>query len=359
MSLEAHLKAPQAKGHVSVAQIRDHWYVACLSSELGKKPLARVIAGVPLVVFRTQGGQPGALLDRCPHRNVPLSVGEVAGERLRCGYHGWEFDVGGTCRLIPGLCSEPEGKGRRVESYAAREQDGLVWVYLTEGVTPSKEPFALPLAREAAYTTVWREVQAESSVHAAIENALDVPHTAFLHKGFFRGVGEPHEIEVVVRREADRVEAEYVGEPRPEGLAGKLMSPSGGVVTHFDRFVLPSIAQVEYRIGEENHILVTTMCTPVSDFFTRLYAVISLRLRIPGFLVKPILTPLALKIFSQDAEILKLQTETIQTFGGEQFVSTELDVLGPHIWRLMRQAERGESPEVEGVLVEKRFKMKV
>src|SRR5262249_11001754 len=145
-----------------------------------------------------------------------------------------------------------------------------------------------------------------------------------------------------VTRTHDRVIAEYVGEPRPPGLVGRMLSPSGGMVTHFDRFILPSIAEVEYRIGEENHILVASAMTPVNDFLTRIFAVVSYRMRVPGWGVKPVLLPIALKIFGQDAAILKRQTENIQRFGGEQFASTEIDVLGRHIWRLMKAAERGD-----------------
>jgi phenylpropionate dioxygenase-like ring-hydroxylating dioxygenase large terminal subunit len=359
MTLDPHLKPPQSKGHISVADIRDHWYVACRSKELGGKPLARTVLGVPMVLFRNEAGQVGALLDRCPHRNVPLSVGEVAGQRLRCGYHGWEFDTGGACRLIPGLCGDPEGKGRRVDAFPTLERDGLVWVYPTAGAKPEVEPLDLPLMRDPGYLTVVKEVRAQGSLHAVIENALDVPHTAFLHRGLFRGNGEPNEIRVVVRRWADRVEAEYLGEPRPEGVVGRLLSPSGGVVSHFDRFLLPSIAQVEYRIGEENHVLVTSLCTPVSDFDTRLFAVLSLRVRVPKAVLLPVLGPLALKIFDQDAKMLKLQTDTIARFGGEQYVSTELDALGPQIWRLLRQAERQQTPDPPEDPVVKDFVMRV
>jgi hypothetical protein len=49
-----------------------------------------------------------------------------------------------------------------------------------------------------------------------------------------------------------------------------------------------------------------------------------------------------LRIFQQDAGMLKRQTETIRHFGGEQYMSTEVDVLGPQIYRLLKQAERGE-----------------
>jgi len=182
-------------------------------------------------------------------------------------------------------------------------------------------------------------------LHAAIENALDVPHTAFLHRGLFRGAAKTNPITAIVTRSSDRVIAEYVGEPRPEGLAGKILSPSGGIVIHFDRFILPSIAQVEYRIGEENHFVVTSIATPVEDFRTRLYAVVHFRTRFPGWLVKWILTPVGLRIFKQDADILKIQTESLRRFGGEHYASTEIDVLGLQIWRLLRQAERGSESE--------------
>ena len=344
MSIETRLNPPPGTGHTSVARLTDYWYIACASDELGRGLLARQILGVPLVLFRTRGGAIGALLDRCPHRNVPLSVGEMVGETLQCGYHGWEFAPDGACTRVPGLCGDADHKGRRATAYPVTEQDGYVWVFLNPDVEPDVGPYALPHASTPGYTTVRKVLDVECSVHAAIENALDVPHTAFLHKGLFRGSGEPNTIQVVIRRWRDRAEAEFIGEPRPEGLAGRLLSPSGGIVTHFDRFIMPSIAQVEYRLGEENHIVVTSNWTPISDFETRMFAAISYRLRLPGWVVEPLVEPIVSRIFAQDAAILKLQTDTIKRFGGERFVSTEIDVLGPHIWRLMTQAERGNLP---------------
>jgi hypothetical protein len=79
---------------------------------------------------------------------------------------------------------------------------------------------------------------------------------------------------------------------------------------------------------------------------------------VPGWVLKPILDPIAMRIFRQDAEILKIQTETIRQFGGEQFVSTDLDLLGPQIWRLLRQAERGNLDPVDEP-VEKEVRLEV
>ncbi len=351
----ATLRPPETPGKTSVARVSRAWYVACFAHELGNKPLSRTILGMPLALFRRQDGTAAALLDRCAHRNAPLSEGQVVGDVLQCPYHGWEYAHTGACVRVPGLVeAEQTSRGRGVPSYPVREQDGFVWVWTDAEQAPDVEPFAFPLQNAAGYTVVRRRVEAAGTMHAVIENALDVPHTAFLHKGLFRGVSEPNEIEVVVRRSADRVEAEYIGEPRPDGLVGRLLSPSGGLVTHFDRFILPSILQVEYAIGEENHVLVTGACTPVDDFHTVMYADVKVRSRIPGWVVKTA-TPLGLKVFDQDAEMLAKQTDNIRRFGGEQFESTEIDVLGGHIWRLLRQAERGTEPVKP---LEKRFTLR-
>jgi phenylpropionate dioxygenase-like ring-hydroxylating dioxygenase large terminal subunit len=338
------------KGHASVVHIPGHWFIACRSRELRHKPLATKLFGTPLALFRDKQGVAGALLDRCPHRNVPLSLGEIADDgTLRCAYHGWRFDGGGVCRFVPSLSTDESGKetrARNATSFPTIEQEGFVWIYSTPRdeagpALPESRPHRFAYLHAKEYTTVVQAVEAEGTMFSTLENALDVPHTAFLHRGLFRSESRGITITAKVHRTHDRVETEYVGEPRPPGLIGRILSPSGGIVTHFDRFILPSVAQVEYRIGTENHILVDSVMTPIDDYITRVYAVVSFRARLPHFLVRPFVKPLALRVFKQDAVILKTQTDTIRTFGGEQFASTEIDIMGRHIWRLLRTAERG------------------
>jgi hypothetical protein len=160
----------------------------------------------------------------------------------------------------------------------------------------------------------------------------------------FRGGRDPVEIEVVVRHTTDGVEAEYVGEPRPSGAVGRLLAPQGGVVTHVDRFLLPSIAQIEYRLGE-NHLVDTAMFTPVGDDETDLHAAITFHLTVPHAVVRPLVTPVVNRILGQDAAILRRQSASIRRFGGEHFASTELDVLGNHIRRLLEHGEPRETAE--------------
>ena len=41
----------------------------------------------------------------------------------------------------------------------------------------------------------------------------------------------------------------------PPGVVGRLLGGEGGVVDHTDRFVVPALAQVEYRLGEHHIVL--------------------------------------------------------------------------------------------------------
>ncbi len=359
MTHEPRLTPPLAKGHISVARLADYWYVALQSNELGpRRPVQRTVLGTPLALFRDGQGRPAALLDRCPHRNVPLSLGRIHEDgHLECRYHGWRFDTSGACRAIPGLCDGAPGRAHNATAYPVRERDGLVWVYMNPDAKEVRgEPFSFE--ERPGYTTVRGTIDMEASLHATLENILDVPHTAFLHRGLFRKEATT-EIEAEVRRGPDRVEAEFIGEPRPPGIAARLLSPSGGTVEHTDRFILPSIAQVEYRLGEENHFLITQTLTPIGDHHTRIFADISFRLRIPGFVLRPLLTPVAWHILRQDAAILRAQTENVRRFGGEQFAHTSIDLLGRPIWRLLREAERGELRSLDGGTEAQRVRMTV
>lgn len=342
-------------GRRFIAHRRGEWYPVCRSTRLRGHPLAVTLFGDPFVVFRTRSGGVAALLDRCPHRNVPLSLGRVVGEHLQCIYHGWEFDRDGSCRAVPGLIGEARGRERRATAFAARESQGFVWIYGEGDAEPARNPFRFPWVEERGYTSAREELSVRASLHATAENALDVPHTAFLHGGLFRGGSRPRrEIDVVIRRFGDHVEAEYLGEKRPPGVVAKLLAPRGGEVVHFDRFILPSIAQVEYRLGD-SHLCISAALSPAEDYRTALFVTFSFRLPIPGWLVAPILRPFALRVFRQDAWMLARQTETVEHFGGENYKFTEIDVLGAEIFDLLRS---GRAPEGRPT-TERRLRMAV
>ena len=62
----------------------DFWYPLARSKELRPgKAIGRTFAGEPIVLVRTAQGAVFALEDRCAHRQVPLHLGVVRGERLQ------------------------------------------------------------------------------------------------------------------------------------------------------------------------------------------------------------------------------------------------------------------------------------
>src|SRR5581483_10179825 len=95
------------------------WYAAAFADEVGRAPLARVLLGEPVVLYRREDGVPVALEDRCCHRRAPLSKGKVIGDRLQCGYHGFTVDGSGACVAIPGQDRVPASVG--VRSYPLAE----------------------------------------------------------------------------------------------------------------------------------------------------------------------------------------------------------------------------------------------
>ena len=337
------------RGRKNVFRVLDAWYVACLSSDLKKAPLSRLVLGVPLCLWRQGDGRPAAVLDRCPHRNVPLSGGCVRDGHIECPYHGWRFDGAGKLKAVPGLPivdgMKLDAPGRCTDAYDVVERDGFIFVWLSTK-KPLEEPFRIKqLDWRDGYFHFRRNMRVPGTLHSTIENILDVPHTAFLHGGLFRTEEKKNEIEAVVTRRRDGVQACFLGEPRPEGLIGRVLSPSGGVVEHWDRFFLPSVAQVEYRIGPENHILITSLCTPVTETETDIFTTISLRSRIPPPLLALIASPIVWRVLDQDKVILQAQTELIDRFGTERFTSTPIDLLGPHILHLLKKAEQGALDE--------------
>ncbi len=62
-------------------------------------------------------------------------------------------------------------------------------------------------------------------------------------------------------------------------------------------------------------------------------------------------------ILGQDVEILRQQTQRIREHGGESYRSTELDLMGPEILRMLRQSERGLP--ADDAHIERRIKLRV
>ncbi|MDP9241078.1 MAG: Rieske 2Fe-2S domain-containing protein [Actinomycetota bacterium] len=108
-----------------------NWQRVASSDEVTSRPMRVEVDGRAYVVVRLDPDAPASVFaDQCPHRHLPLSAASVVAGRLRCAYHGWEFDQAGRCTRVPS-----GGDGGSVPPRAALtgvdgvvEHDGAVWL---------------------------------------------------------------------------------------------------------------------------------------------------------------------------------------------------------------------------------------
>ena len=161
--------------------LRDEWYLAAFARELGDKPFQRTICAEPLALFRTASGKAAALADRCPHRGAPLSTGEVHGETLACGYHGFVFDTAGLCVGIPGSAVIPPKTC--VRSFPVVERWGCIFVWM--GKAERADEARLPDFRwltEPGWAGGSEYLHVKANYALVRDNLLDLTHARFVHK---------------------------------------------------------------------------------------------------------------------------------------------------------------------------------
>jgi phenylpropionate dioxygenase-like ring-hydroxylating dioxygenase large terminal subunit len=321
-------------------RLRDAWYAAALSSELrADLPLGRRILERPLVLWRARG-EAVALEDRCGHRGAPLSHGAVFDGLLGCPYHGWSYDSRGHCAAVPSEGAGAPPPACRVPGLPVREQDGLVWVWMGEG-RPDAEPFPMPWWQVPGWGSYYMVTAFENEVTHLVENFMDVPHTTFVHAGWFRKPAH-RRVRVVVERTASGVRVEYDLPDDRIGFSGRILNPRGAPTTHTDAFQMPSTTRVDYGFGPDRGFTITSTCTPRGPFDTLVYTLISYKL---GWLnrVAPLWLPwYTRQVIRQDVEIMRLQGRNLRRFGATRFHSTAADLLHEHVEALRGHAESGQ-----------------
>jgi renierapurpurin 18,18'-hydroxylase len=165
----------------------DYWYPLAWAPDLKRgKTLACHFAGEPVVLYRGQSGTVHALEDRCAHRQVPLSMGIVDGEELKCGYHGWTYDCAGKCVNIPYLGRERLPNG--VTAYPVREVDGMIMIFPGEpSLAESRLPASLGSHANGDYKT--RRLDRSVACHYSFmhENLFDMNHQ-LLHRSLMGSI---------------------------------------------------------------------------------------------------------------------------------------------------------------------------
>ncbi len=205
------------------------WYVASWASELIREPLTRIILDHPVVLYRAGDGTPVALEDRCCHRALPLSMGTIEGDDLRCGYHGLKFDPKGICIEVPGQSTIPPGA--MVQSYPVAEKWGAVWIWMGESeradVASIPDVFWLD---DPGWTPTPGHLRVEANFQLLIDNLLDLTHVSYLHRSTLAGDDVEAVTPVTTRRDGDRLTiGRWILDVAPPPLYSKASGISGPV----------------------------------------------------------------------------------------------------------------------------------
>ena len=165
--------------------IENIWYAAGWEWEVAEadNKLARTICEVPLVFYKTEGGDYVALDNRCCHRSAPLSLGRIEGDCLRCMYHGMLFNPEGKVVQIPG--QDHIASSMKVRSYPVECRGGMIWIWMgdPEQANPDLIHDFAPLSQPDQ----WRGFDKESYLHydanwlLIVDNLSDFSHVAFVH----------------------------------------------------------------------------------------------------------------------------------------------------------------------------------
>lgn len=164
----------------TVNYLRNAWYAAAWSDEIGRTPLARTFLDEPVVLFRELEGEPVALADRCPHRFAPLSKGKLVEDTIECPYHGLRFNGAGSCVFN---YHGPVPKAATVQRYPVMERYGLAWIWMgdAEQAREDKLPDFGTFATDGRFAVARGYLPVSGNYMLAVDNLLDLTHAQFLH----------------------------------------------------------------------------------------------------------------------------------------------------------------------------------
>jgi len=244
--------------------LRQFWHPVLWSEEVADKPVPVTLLDQPLVIWRANG-KLSAFYDLCIHRGAALSLGWVNGDRLVCGYHGWNYADDGRCTRIPSLPPDREIPAKaRAKAYRVQERYGLVWVCLDEprqDIPEFPSEFTDSSFNWAPYTSAG---QWHANAARMIENLADFSHFPFVHSGI---LGDPNEAEAPEIK-INEVKGGFQYEIDTPVNRLRASAPSKQLYTVILPFMV--IIQRSQPGGNERHTNIY-LCTPVANNETYFY----------------------------------------------------------------------------------------
>jgi phenylpropionate dioxygenase-like ring-hydroxylating dioxygenase large terminal subunit len=182
----------------------NQWYAVAWDSEVDRKPFARIICDVPVLVYRRLDRSLVALRDACPHRLFPLSQGIKEDDNIRCKYHGMLFGPDGRALQMP-LKNDPVNASICVQSYPVAEKHRFVWIWVGDAAKadPALIPDLWPCSA-VGWTFDGGYYHVKAGYLLCLDNLMDLSHETYVHQGSI-GQHEIMEAPLNTRVAGDRV----------------------------------------------------------------------------------------------------------------------------------------------------------
>lgn len=246
--------------------IINNWYAACVAADLGTAPLRVRMLDCDFVLFRDSAGTAHCLSDLCCHRGASLAAGTTRGDVITCPQHGWEFDGGGRCVLIPQGARDGANppKRARVPAYPVQEKYGLVFAFL--GDLGEDERPRLPDILPEYDSGEWHVdvIRRKKDIHylRMSENYNDPCHVHYVHEfGRWLPKGVTIETEELTDTYVRAFHAAWDAKGRWSRKSGLMMEYS--VIGMMSR-------NTNYQENYPPNIVLATV-TPVDEFNTQIF----------------------------------------------------------------------------------------
>lgn len=321
--------------------IHNCWYVICWARDVAEAPVSREILEQQVVVFRTESGLLAAVEDRCPHRHLKLSMGQVVGETIQCGYHGMQINAQGRCVHVPSQKAIPPRA--RIRSYPVFERYGWVWIWT--GDVEMADPAQIPDFHQLTDPNL-AAVGSTNFVKAGFrllnDNLLDLSHVGFVHTSTIgnREFGANAKISAEKIDGGVRVSRWVIDCPPPPTYEKTGHLPAGRNIDRWSviRYTAPSFVVIhtggaetgtgapEGRLDHGINLWVMNAMTPANENTTHYFWATARNFRIDDAEIDALIFNQVSEAFEEDKRVLEAQQIAIDRHGDDWSNALQADV---------------------------------
>ena len=259
-----------------------YWYPIALTREVTDQPVSAKLLDQNLVIWRSLDGLSVAA-DRCPHRGIPLSMGQVRDGDLVCRYHGLHYNSAGQCSKIPAHPGAVAPLKMCLKMYPVVEAYGLIWTSLAGSLMSDDRPTSSVFLPDSLPNfSEWNDphyqqilpdsVPLETSAGRQMEGFLDVSHFAWVHTETFGDANNPMVPSYDVTTTDRGLIADYFSTVSnfPAGL--QHLSPEGFEWRRTFEVFLPFSARLTVHFPGTDRLCILNIASPITSQTCRMFA---------------------------------------------------------------------------------------